>query len=139
MGKSKYFAFHSYASRLPAPALLATQADAMARILLVQLWGFPNSCGTIIHTIRNWLQQDDDLKNGCLLTDDLEHACNHVDRSELRRVAPGLATWYDTRSADPSSVMFGTVKILRLRGVQEEDRLGRLLFVSEHLWFLLPR
>ena len=78
-------------------------------------------------------------ENRCSLTHDLEHALNHVDRSELRRVAPGLATWCDTRFADPSSVMFGNVKIMSLRGVQEGDRLGRLLFVSGHRWFLLPR
>ena len=69
--------------------------------------GTPNGRETVMHTVRNWIQQDRTTR---LLTLDLENAFNHVDRScfrqEIRWVASAVARSCDSSHAEPSFVLF---------------------------------
>ena len=86
----------------------------------------PSGLKTIIHS---WFQQCADDHRYFHTLVHLQNAVNKVDwYFEMRRGTPAQAEWCDTCHAEPSIVLFGTVNVPMLCGVQRDDRRDRLFF-----------
>ena len=108
--------------RLTAKALLATVSEEVTRYLGPTQLGF----GTI-----RWLQKNDNNEKRCLLTMDMENACNLIDWScflrEIRR-KQDLARYCDLCYSNDGFVLFGPEKIPSKSKVQQGDVPGPLPF-----------
>ena len=95
--------------------------------------GVRGGCEALVHTVRALMEDPNTLPDArCVLQVDLINAFNRVNRatafSEIRRLFPELARWFESTYGTQAELMFGEDVIPSCDGFHQGDPLACLFF-----------
>jgi hypothetical protein len=120
--------------RLVGKCLASTsREDAQSLLEPIQVGvGTSGGCEAVVHVVRKWFRVHADDRHRLMAKIDLANAFNTVERHALleavRIFMPGLAPWVDWTHGHDTFLMLDREELASVRGVQQGDPLGPLLF-----------